>query len=147
MQVTVVLSLFGLLASGWVAVTRPSFLCLVSSTAAASLGPSPRPLLDPSICLLTSSILSDSFQSQVSPHVLGAPPLPEALGVPSVLAGGVGLLPRGGARTDQRSTGSPASIPGAPGLGLAGCCVTNPPPIQLPNLISHINKGLNWLHF
>lgn len=37
--------------------------------------------------------------------------------------------------------------PGAAGLGMVGCCLSNPPHMQLSNLISHITEGLNCLHF
>lgn len=37
--------------------------------------------------------------------------------------------------------------PGAAGMGMLGCCLTNPPQMQLSNLISHISEGLNCLHF
>lgn len=81
---------------------------------AASLGPSPRTLLDHGIYLLTCSIFSLSY-SQVNSRLLQAA-LPEARGMPSVLGGGAGLLQRGAcART--AATGIPASIPGSLQVG------------------------------
>lgn len=111
---------------------------------AASLGPSPRALLDHSSYLLTCPIFLFPIlrSTLVSCRLL----FPKHEACPLSSVGVLGSCSEGvWART--AATGIPASIPGSSRLGLAGCCLTNLPPIQLPNLISHINKGLNWLHF
>lgn len=109
--------------------------------------PHTKALLDHSTCLLTSSVLlapacfhSGTSLSACSLKAEGTIPVPYWQPL-QIHPDWVRAQPPG------HSWLSLPLHPGAAGMGTVGCCLTNPPQMQLSNLISHISEGLNCLHF